>query len=127
MTWIKSLKAGLLAIAVLGLAAQEAFADHRHWVRPRVGVYIGGPVWWGYPYYYPSPFWYPPPVAYYPPPAPPAPTTYIEQAPGSSAPQASAQAANFWYFCRDPEGYYPYVKECKSAWEPVAPQPKPQP
>lgn len=117
-----------VAIVLVGLIPESAWANHRHWSRPRVGVYIGGPLWWGYPYAYPHPFWYsPPPVYYYPPapPAPPAPTVYVERqdtAAAAPAPQASA-AANFWYYCRDPEGYYPYVKECKSPWEPVAPQP----
>jgi hypothetical protein len=30
---------------------------------------------------------------------------------------------DYWYYCRDPEGYYPYVRQCNGAWEPVAPQP----
>ena len=31
--------------------------------------------------------------------------------------------ANYWYYCRAPEGYYPSVKSCPDGWEPVAPQP----
>ncbi len=126
--WLKAATLGLLLLAAI-VPASDADANHRHW-RPRVGVYIGGPIWWGSPFYHPNPYWYaPPPVYYSSPPvvysSPPAPTVYVEQTPAASAPapQAAAPAANFWYFCRDPEGYYPYVKECKSQWEPVAPQP----
>jgi hypothetical protein len=24
-----------------------------------------------------------------------------------------------WYYCYDPAGYYPYVTQCNSAWQPV--------
>ncbi len=26
---------------------------------------------------------------------------------------------DYWYYCRDPEGYYPYVQYCNVDWEPV--------
>jgi hypothetical protein len=28
-----------------------------------------------------------------------------------------------WYWCDDPEGYYPYVQECYDEWQPVSPRP----
>jgi len=31
--------------------------------------------------------------------------------------------ANYWHYCRNPEGYYPYVKKCPEGWLQVAPQP----
>jgi hypothetical protein len=34
------------------------------------------------------------------------------------------QQSSYWHFCRNPEGYYPYVKECPGGWMKVAP-PKP--
>jgi hypothetical protein len=37
--------------------------------------------------------------------------------------QPQAQAANYWHYCRNPEGYYPYVKNCPGGWLQVAPQP----
>jgi len=43
---------------------------------------------------------------------------YIEQ---QSAPQASAD--NWWYYCPNPQGYYPYVRDCSDGWQRVAPQP----
>jgi len=77
--------------------------------------------WWGwdagywgytYPYYY-----YPPYPAYYaPPPVPPAQGPV--QATGAPPPQS-------WYYCDDPQGYYPYVQNCSSAWRQVTPPQQP--
>jgi hypothetical protein len=87
-----------------------------------VGVVVN-PFWydpWYYPrsYYY-SPYYYP----YYYPPAvvtvPATPPVYIEREADSAAPEASA----YWYYCTDPEGYYPYVRACPGGWQAVAPQP----
>lgn len=71
------------------------------------------------PYYY-SPYYYSP---YYPPAVvtvPAEPPVYIERGEGAeSAPQASA----FWYYCADPQGYYPDVKQCRVDWQAVPPRP----
>jgi len=81
------------------------------------------------PYYYPrsyySPYYYPP---YYYPPAvvtvPTEPPVYIERgALAESAPQTSAS----WYYCADPQGYYPYVEQCRGDWQAVAPRPSDAP
>ncbi|MFA5923265.1 MAG: hypothetical protein WC856_18580 [Methylococcaceae bacterium] len=32
-------------------------------------------------------------------------------------------APNYWYYCQDPEGYYPNVDECPDGWQQVVPQP----
>lgn len=84
------------------------------------GGYWGYPGYygsWGYPGYYGgyggyggygygAPYGYPPAV-------------YIQrqEAPPQQKP------ANYWYYCRNPEGYYPYVKQCAEGWIPVPPQP----
>jgi hypothetical protein len=74
------------------------------------GVVIGGPFWpWG-----PPDFYYPPQVVE----VPIQPPTYIEQ--------DTPPGAGYWYYCRDPRGYYPYVKACPGGWQRVAPQPPPQ-
>ena len=128
---MKTSKASLaLAIVLCGaFAAESAFA----WGRARVGVgfYFGGPVA-AFPYYYPSPYYAPP--YYYPHyyPAtvvvPAQPTVYVEQGapPYQSAPVQSApqQPAGYWYYCADARTYYPYVKNCTSGWQRVAPQPQ---
>jgi hypothetical protein len=28
-------------------------------------------------------------------------------------------ASQYWYYCQDPVGYYPYVQQCGTAWQPV--------
>jgi hypothetical protein len=86
------------------------------------GGYGYGGYGYGYPYYYP-PFYYPPAYAY--PPtviAPSAPPVYIQQ----EQPQPIQPQSNYWYYCQDPEGYYPYVKNCPGGWQPVSPQPPAQ-
>ncbi len=87
----------------------------RHFWGPRVffGVGVAAPFWWyPYGYAYPYPYAYP---AYSPPVAvESSPQTYIEQ---------DTQAQQYWYYCQNPQGYYPYVKECPGGWQQVAPQP----
>jgi hypothetical protein len=75
------------------------------WIGPEWGF------WWGYPYYsYP----------YYPDyPAPPvinqqSPSVYIEPAP-------QQEEQSYWYFCPDPQGYYPYIQKCSKGWLKVIP------
>jgi hypothetical protein len=41
-----------------------------------------------------------------------------QAAPSQPAPPAS----NFWFYCTDPAGYFPYVKHCNKSWMPVIPQ-----
>lgn len=94
------------------------------------GLY--GPGWWG-GYYGPGwgaygyrgygyidpwyrPYYMNPPVIG----VPAQPPVYIEQS--KPAPSRS----NAWYYCRNPEGYYPEVKQCPDGWLQVAPQPNAQ-
>ena len=32
---------------------------------------------------------------------------------------------NYWYYCPDPQGYYPYIRECASGWMKVVPDATP--
>lgn len=88
-----------------------------------------GPRWYGPGYWGPGPYWYPPPVVYSYPPAvavvPAQPPVYIERDDAAQpAPPASAPLeAGFWYYCRNPAGYYPNVRECPGGWEKVPPRP----
>ncbi len=74
-----------------------------HWFHGRHGGRLGwwwmvGPVWYFYPapvYPYPDPF-QPPAVG-------------VPLAPSSLPPQ-------FWYYCDNPSGYYPYVPRCRGNW-----------
>lgn len=85
------------------------------WVGPGVSFYVG-PGWWGWPYPYPHPVAYP---GYpYPVYVPADPPVYLE------GPQTSTEApapANYWYYCPDPAGYYPYVQQCRQPWLTVVP------
>lgn len=76
-----------------------------------VGVFIGVPLGtpWHYRPYYP----YPPVVA-----IPATPPVYIEQ----SIP-VQQQPGSWWYYCKAPQGYYPYVTQCPSGWQLVPAQP----
>jgi hypothetical protein len=86
------------------------------------GLYLGGPLWWGaWPYYggyygYGYPYY----SASYSYPVYTDPPVYDQQA----MPQA-APANNFWYYCTEPAGYYPYVQNCSRNWMQVVPQYQP--
>jgi hypothetical protein len=130
---MKLIKLLMLAIALLGSAATStAWADRGHRVHhgrsgAHVGLYLGLPLTWPYfsapydPYYPYGPYYYSPYYRYGMPVQPAQPQVYIEQ------PQAQEQspAQNYWYFCSNPKGYYPYVKQCSSSWVQVTPQPPP--
>jgi len=93
---------------------------HSHGFGWGFGIYAY-PGWWGsypypyqsYPYaYYPYPYRYP----YY---APPPATT--QEAPSYS----EQEQPYYWYYCQNPEGYYPYVKTCPGGWMKVVPNTTP--
>lgn len=76
------------------------------WYKGRHAGRIGW--WWivaGAWYFYPAPV-YPYPDPYLPPLVTPPPT------PAAAAPQ-------YWYYCPAPAGYYPYVPQCSTDWQPV--------
>jgi len=138
------LRASILAIIAAGslAAAPAAWADrgrgygHGHFwgpfgflvgsailysaVQPRT-VYYGPPVAYlpygpvttlGQPYYV-DPIYVSPPVVSIPPPP----------QGGSQVSALGMPGSEWWYFCKDPNGYYPYVRECQSGWEKVSPTP----
>ncbi len=81
------------------------------------GVWVGPGPWWGppYPYYGPNPYYYPyPPVVIQQ-----QPQTYIQPAP------QQAEEQDYWYYCSNPQGYYPYVKKCPNGWLKVVPSAPP--
>lgn len=115
-------------VLVLAIASASAFArgagdrghgrhfsrphiGGHHFSRPRIGfgIIVGAPALW---YYSPPPY-YPPLVV-----VPSAPPVYIER---GSAPSVPDLPAGYWYYCADAQAYYPYVKECRGAWQQVAP------
>lgn len=99
-----------MALLVVGVSAGHA-SRGGHRGHGGVDVWLGpgwGP-WWGpyYPYYYP--YYTAPPVV-----IKEEPGEYIHRTPEASEPV-------YWYFCKDPEGYYPYVKRCPKGWLKVVP------
>ena len=87
---------------------------HHGWYGNRWGWWwIAGGIW----------FWYPFPVYPYPDPYVPGTVTVINTQPAPPAAPAEAPAAQYWYHCSAPEGYYPYVPECPGGWTRVAATP----
>jgi hypothetical protein len=36
--------------------------------------------------------------------------------------QPEPEEPYYWYYCQDPQGYYPYVKSCPGGWMKVVPE-----
>lgn len=108
------------------LNANVASAQHgHHHGGARVGIYVNP-----WPLYYPGPRYYPYNPYYYDYPVvvtQPAPITYIERGTvaANTPPDASqvAPTSGDWYYCHNPDGYYPYIKNCPAGWERVPAQP----
>ena len=104
----------LFAITIPGYARDGGTfhgGGHFHggiWFGPGWGGW--GPWWWGSPYYYP---YYP----YYP----EQPVVIQQQPPAYVEPSPQPEEQYYWYFCQDPEGYYPYIKKCHKRWLKVIP------
>ena len=80
------------------------------------GVYLGAPLFWG-PDYYSYPYSYPPDVTVLS-----SPPVYVDEGDQVAVPPPQS---NYWYYCANPQGYYPYVTQCPAGWQRVAPQPPP--
>ena len=49
--------------------------------------------------------------------------SYVQQPPAEIVqPPPARQATSYWYYCTEPAGYYPYVRQCSRPWVPVQPQ-----
>lgn len=112
------LLSGALA-AALACAATPASAHGHRGGHARLGFYFGVPL--AVPYYYPPAYYYGPPV-YYREPLAVAPTYYIQQDNVTAAPPLPPNG--YWYYCRDPQGYYPQVQQCPTPWQQVPAQPQ---
>ena len=87
------------------------------WIGPGWGWGWGwggwGPWWWGAPYYPYYPYYASPPAV-------------IEQQPQMYVePTPQEEEQSYWYYCRKPQGYYPYVQQCPGGWLKVIPSPVP--
>ena len=77
------------------------------WYGPSVALSFGLPAYWGWPVY-----------SY----TVPTPAYVPDASVGAFAPAPdSPPVANYWYYCTDPAGYFPYVQNCNKPWIPVTP------
>lgn len=127
-------------LAAPGVAVQYRSHSHRppswHYAPPHARyrgprLYLAPMPLWAPPIYHGIPwyggaYWYGPGYTTVVP-VPTQPPVYIERGPdeGAPVPQAAAPGQGWWYWCSDPQGYYPEVRECPDGWQPVAPQPSP--
>jgi hypothetical protein len=110
---------GLMAIG--GLGGASAWADrgghfrgpgpghyHRHyyyggpWLDLGTGLLLGSALYWA---------------------TRPPPSVYVTPEPVVVAPPPQATGGEWWYYCRPAGTYYPYVQQCPTGWERVAPYP----
>lgn len=84
---------------------------HGYYGYPGFSIYFGAP-YYSYPYYG-YPYYYPPGVVT----APNTPPAYIQQNP----PTVQQYPSGYWYYCADPQGYYPDIKECLNGWQQIQP------
>lgn len=109
----------LVVLLVNSLTATNTDARGGHGgYAPRVGfgLYLGPGWWpgWGWPGYYQS--YYP----YYP----NEQTIVIQQQPEVyEQPAQQSDQPVYWYYCKEAQGYYPYVKQCPGGWMKVVPTP----
>jgi len=136
----------LLVAALVALSPMQALADRDHgydhgrdgWGRGdiryfpreddhiwRGGYWYNGGYgdrfgwWWivaGTWYFYPRPV-YPYPNLYVPP-------VFVNAYPVTPIAPGPAPT-EYWYYCREAKGYYPYVPTCPGAWEKVPATPPP--
>lgn len=98
----------VLAVVVLILVSSLPVFARGHfsgsiWIGPGWGP------WWGPVYTYPYPYYASPPVVVQQPPA-----EYVQ-------PSTQSEEPSYWYYCQNPQGYYPYVKQCPNGWLKVVP------
>jgi len=120
---MKALARITVAVVVLlllgSLHADSAYArgsGHRgHGGHVGIGLWLGPgwwPGWWA-PRYYPSyyyPYYQDPPIVIE------QPEVYVQPVPQETQP-------GYWYFCKESQAYYPYVKQCPGGWMKVVPTP----
>jgi hypothetical protein len=93
-----------------------------------VVIGFGAPVFgwgWGAPVFWPRP-WAPvafgAPIVVAPPVVVQSPPIVIQSAPAPVFAQQQQTQSSYWYYCPNPQGYYPYVQQCSSSWMQVVPQ-----
>ncbi len=94
-----------------GSGFQGGYGYRNHYGNSGSGFYFKAPIYAYQRRQAPS---YPPTVIA----VPVTPPVYIQQ-----PPVAQQYPENYWYYCNNPEGYYPHIKDCRSNWQQVKPTP----
>ena len=104
-----------LALLAAALALGAGFTESASaGGRVVVGIGFGFPLWYPAPWYYaPAPYYYYPPQVVYS-----SPPVYVER-----QDKVSERSTDWWYYCEQSKGYYPYVKTCPGGWQKVSPTP----
>ena len=123
---MKLISRTLVAVLILlSVGAGVVQADHGHGGGHGGGYYRG----WDW-----LPFWFGvtaiATLPYYLGPRNPPQTVVIQQPvreveyvqPPPPPPPAQTVVQQYWYYCQNPMGYYPYVKECPNGWMKVVPK-----
>jgi hypothetical protein len=100
-------------LVILAIASGSALA-HGRGGRVHLGFHFGVPLFHAW-HYYPAPVYYYPPAPVVVQPA--APPVYMERS------DVVPEGPGTWYFCRESNTYYPYVKQCPGGWTRVPAQP----
>ena len=125
---MKTIKgAGLVLVVLAVISSNQVYARGGHggghygggWGHRGYYNGIGLGLGYGLGYYghsyYDHYYDYPPAVIT----VPVTPPVYIQQAP----PVVQQYPAGYWYYCQNPQGYYPYIKQCPGGWQQVDPVP----
>jgi hypothetical protein len=107
-------------LALLLVVPWFSYAEHGYYGHHgNTRVFIGGSFWFGPPPYWGPPAWgpryyYGGPVYYAPPPV------YLQPQPVYV--QRGQRETDYWYYCDNPQGFYPYIKSCPGGWMKVVPE-----
>lgn len=113
----RAIAAFIVLLALLLAIPWMSHAGHGHHGHTR--VFIGGSFWVGPPPFWDLAPWSPP--YYYSGPAYYGPPPFFVQPYGRYL-QRGQEEADYWYYCENPQGYYPYIKSCPGGWMRVVPQ-----
>lgn len=112
----RAISAFIVLLALLLAIPWMSYAGHGHYGHGHHGgtrVFIGGSFWFGPPPFWGPRYYYGGPVYYAPPPVIVQPSTrYIER---------GQEETEYWYYCENPQGYYPYIRSCPGGWMKVVP------
>lgn len=127
---------GLIVITAILISGAPVMAGGGHgggWGWGYFGLGLATGALLSYPYYYQPYYPYYPYYSYYPYAYAPAyrtsPTViYREREPAYAEPdRARYSSRNTWYYCKESNAYYPYVRNCPGGWEKVPTVPPSEP